>query len=149
LNHKNIGGSDGIYPPIYPWRRHDRCPRDPVAAWLATAPKKGINLPDTGPRRQALTAKDRGDLDVVVRHADMVALSFVQRPADGEEAIAELAARSASQLRILLQIETARRFSHLARPPLAAVRHPLAAVRAASTRALKSPMPRWPAAPNA
>ena len=93
--------------------------------------EKGINLPDTDLRLPALTTKDRGDLDFVVRHADMVALSFVQRAADVEELIAELAARSASQLGIVLKIETARGFSHLPSLLLAAMRHPQVAVMVA------------------
>lgn len=93
--------------------------------------EKGINLPDTDLRLPALTPKDRADLDFVVRHADMVALSFVQRPADVEELIAELAARAASRLGIVLKIETRRGFSHLPGLLLAAMRHPRVAVMVA------------------
>jgi pyruvate kinase len=93
--------------------------------------EKGINLPDTDLRLPALTAKDRDDLDFVVRHADMVAMSFVQRAADVEELIAELAARSASQLGIVLKIETRRGFSHLPSLLLAALQHPRVAVMVA------------------
>jgi pyruvate kinase len=93
--------------------------------------EKGINLPDTDLRLPALTAKDRDDLDFVVRHADMVAMSFVQRAADVEDLIAELALRSASHIGIVLKIETKRGFSHLPSLLLAAMRHPLVAVMVA------------------
>jgi pyruvate kinase len=93
--------------------------------------EKGINLPDTDLRLPALTAKDREDLDFVVRHADMVAMSFVQRAADVEDLIAELALRSASHIGIVLKIETKRGFSHLPSLLLAAMRHPLVAVMVA------------------
>ena len=40
------------------------------------AADKGINLPDSHLRLEAMTDKDREDLAFVVEHADMVALSF-------------------------------------------------------------------------
>ena len=52
---------------------------------------KGINLPDTELRLDALTAKDRIDLEFVAQHADIVSLSFVQRPCDVERLQDELA----------------------------------------------------------
>ena len=99
------------------------------AAWLGG--EKGINLPDTDLKLPALTAKDREDLDFVVRHADMVALSFVQRASDVEDLIEELRRRRALPLGIVLKIETQRAFSHFPSLLLAAMRHPLAAVMVA------------------
>jgi pyruvate kinase len=93
--------------------------------------EKGINLPDTDLRLPALTGKDRADLDFVVRHADMVAMSFVQRAADVEDLIAELALRRAAHIGIVLKIETKRAFSHLPSLLLTAMRHPLVAVMVA------------------
>lgn len=92
---------------------------------------KGINLPDSDLRLPALTGKDKEDLDFVVRHADMVALSFIQRAADVTELIAELHRRNASELGIVLKIETRQAFDHLPSILLAAMRHPLVAVMVA------------------
>jgi pyruvate kinase len=47
--------------------------------------EKGINVPDTELKLPALTDKDRADLVFVVRHADMVALSFVNSAEDVRE----------------------------------------------------------------
>jgi pyruvate kinase len=99
------------------------------AARLAS--EKGINLPDTDLRLPALTAKDRKDLDFVARHADMVALSFVQRAADVEDLLSELARHDAARVGIVLKIETRRGFDHLPSLLLAAMRHPLVTVMVA------------------
>lgn len=93
--------------------------------------EKGINLPDSDLRLTALTAKDRDDLDFVVQHADMVALSFVQRATDVEDLISELERRLAPHIGIVLKIETKRGFNHLPSLLLAAMRHPLVAVMVA------------------
>ena len=93
--------------------------------------EKGINLPDTDLRLPALTAKDRDDLDFVVQHGDMVALSFVQRATDVEDLISELERRLAPHIGIVLKIETKRGFNHLPSLLLAAMRHPLVAVMVA------------------
>ncbi len=74
---------------------------------------KGINLPDSSLELPALTAKDREDLDVVARHADLVGLSFAQGADDVRTLIAELAMRSASRIGLMLKIETRRGFEHL------------------------------------
>ena len=93
--------------------------------------EKGINLPDTDLPLPAMTTKDKEDLDFVVRHADMVALSFVQRAEDVNELLDELHRRNRSQLGIVLKIETRRAFTHLPSLLLAAMRHPLVAVMVA------------------
>jgi len=49
---------------------------------------KGMNLPDSDLRLVALTAKDIEDLEFVVRHADMISLSFINR-AGGLEQLQE------------------------------------------------------------
>jgi pyruvate kinase len=74
---------------------------------------KGINLPDTRVSLPALTDKDREDLAFVARHADVVGLSFVSRPADVRELRAELAKHGAEELGIVLKIETRRAFEAL------------------------------------
>lgn len=74
---------------------------------------KGINLPDSALALPALTDKDRQDLDVAARHADIVGLSFVQGAQDVRMLRAELAARGGEALAIMLKIETRRGFEHL------------------------------------
>lgn len=94
--------------------------------------EKGINLPDTHFDMPALGPKDVEDLAFAVRHrADMVALSFVQRPADVEGLIAKLAEMGARQLGIVLKIETAQAFAGLPGLLLAAMRHERVAVMVA------------------
>jgi pyruvate kinase len=84
---------------------------------------KGINLPDSRLRLPALTAKDKADLDFIVRHADLVGLSFANREADVLELIAELHARAGKRPGIVLKIETRRGFSRLPALLLTAMRH--------------------------
>jgi len=74
---------------------------------------KGINLPDTRVSVPALTDKDRRDLAFVARHADMVGLSFVSRPADVRDLRAELTKHGAEALGIVLKVETRRAFEAL------------------------------------
>jgi pyruvate kinase len=93
--------------------------------------EKGINLPETALDLPALTAKDVSDLAFVAKHADMVALSFVQRPEDIELLLAELARLDSSRLGIVLKIETQAAFNSLPRLLLASMRHPPVAVMAA------------------
>ena len=57
--------------------------------------RKGVNVPDALLPIPALTEKDRRDLSFALHHgADIVALSFVQRPADLEEAHALVEGRA-------------------------------------------------------
>ncbi len=93
--------------------------------------EKGINLPETELDLPALTAKDIEDLAFVAKHADMVALSFVQRPEDIDALLAELARLAASRLGIVLKIETQAAFNRLPTLLLAATRHPPVAVMVA------------------
>jgi pyruvate kinase len=92
---------------------------------------KGINLPDTDLRLPALTVLDRTHLDVVVRHADLVALSFLRRREDVEDLIGALQLRGAQHIAIVLKIETRPAFEHLPALLLAAMRHPAVAVMVA------------------
>jgi len=93
--------------------------------------EKGINFPDSELALPALTDKDRADLAFAARHADMVALSFVQRPEDVEALLVELARLKASHLAVVLKIETHRAFRDLPRLLIAAMRHPGIAVMVA------------------
>ena len=85
--------------------------------------EKGINLPDSDLKLPAMTVKDHEDLAFAVRHADMVAMSFVQRVEDIEELIAALDRLQARQLGIVLKIETREAFKRLPSLLLSAMRH--------------------------
>jgi pyruvate kinase len=76
---------------------------------------RGINLPDSHLDLPALTPKDRTDLQSVARLADIVALSFAERPGDVAELDAELRRLGADRLGLVLKIETRRGFSGLPR----------------------------------
>jgi pyruvate kinase len=89
---------------------------------------KGINLPDSRLSLPALTAKDRADLDVAVRIADIVALSFAQDAGDVVALREALAERDATRLGLVLKIETRRGFEQLPELLLAAMAHPAAGV---------------------
>jgi pyruvate kinase len=93
--------------------------------------EKGINLPDTELNLPALTAKDRSDMAFVARHGDIVALSFVQRPRDIDELLAELRRHKATKLGIMLKIETRPAFSELPSLLISAMRSPKVAVMVA------------------
>ena len=74
---------------------------------------KGINLPDTQLTLPALTEKDLQDLTFIARHADLVALSFVNCAADVELLQQHLARLTDRVLPIVLKIETRRGFEQL------------------------------------
>ena len=93
--------------------------------------EKGINLPETDLDLPALTAKDVEDLAFVAKCADMVALSFVQRPKDIEALLAEIARLDVSRLGIVLKIETQAAFNRLPLLLLASMRNPPVAVMVA------------------
>jgi pyruvate kinase len=91
-------------------------------------PEKGINLPESELELPALTAKDMEDLAFVAKHGDAVAISFVQHPRDIDDLLRELGKRDASQLGVVLKIETKAAFSRLPDLLLSGMRHPLLAV---------------------
>jgi pyruvate kinase len=86
--------------------------------------EKGINLPETDLHISALTEKDLGCLDWVAAHADVVGMSFVQRPADVLQLHAELDRRGRPDLGIVLKIETAKGFQRLPELLFAGLRSP-------------------------
>ncbi|WP_233808165.1 pyruvate kinase [Paraburkholderia sp. HP33-1] len=90
--------------------------------------EKGINLPDTDLALPAMTRKDIEDLAFVAKHADAVAMSFVQRPRDIDDLLREIGKLNASHLGIVLKIETKTAFSRLPDLLLSAMRHPPIAV---------------------
>lgn len=88
--------------------------------------EKGVNFPDSTLRLPALTPKDLEDLDVVVRHADLVGYSFVQSGEDMDHLVEALAVRGGSHLGIVAKIETRQAVHNL--PEIivhGAGRHPL------------------------
>jgi len=70
-------------------------------------------LPDSALDLPALTEKDRADLAVVARCADLVGLSFAQRAADVRALRQRLTELNAARVGILLKIETQRGFENL------------------------------------
>ena len=77
-----------------------------------------LNFPDTNLHISPLTEKDLADLDFVVRLADLVGYSFVQRAEDVSVLLGELDARRArfkrkEKLGIVAKIETARAVCNL------------------------------------
>lgn len=83
---------------------------------------KGINFPESRLQAAALTAKDLVDLAFVVRHADIVGMSFVNDAADVMTLQDELRRRGGEHLGIVLKIETRRGFQQLPWLLLAAMR---------------------------
>ncbi|NOT26859.1 MAG: pyruvate kinase [Acidobacteria bacterium] len=92
------------------------------------AAEKGINLPDTALRLPALTEKDRADMAFVGRHADMVALSFVNSAEDVRELRSILESLEGEPPAIVLKIETLRGFTNLPAMLLEAMKSPRCAV---------------------
>jgi pyruvate kinase len=76
-------------------------------------PDKGINLPESDLGLDHLTEKDKEDLSFVVKHADIVNLSFVSHPQMVEELQHALAKHKADHVGIMLKIETKAAFSNL------------------------------------
>jgi len=83
---------------------------------------KGINLPDSVLRLSSLTAKDIETLEFVVRHADMVSLSFANSAADVEFLQQHLKRLGGEKLGLILKIETRRGFENLPEMLFAALR---------------------------
>jgi pyruvate kinase len=92
------------------------------------ASEKGINVPDTALQLPALTDEDRRDLTTVVKLADLVGMSFVQRPEDIHALRAELERLDASQLGLILKIETTHAFAAMPSLLWAAMEHQRAGV---------------------
>ncbi|WP_319558045.1 pyruvate kinase [Thiomicrorhabdus sp.] len=67
---------------------------------------KGVNFPETVLQLPPLSEKDEHDLHCIAEHADMVALSFVQKVDDIEVLQQKLQALQAGHLPIIAKIET-------------------------------------------
>jgi pyruvate kinase len=85
------------------------------------AADKGINLPDTHLALPGLTAKDEADLEFVVRHADLVGLSFIDDPKDVHDLWDRLRRTSDRPIGVVLKVETRRGFERLPELLLAAM----------------------------
>src|SRR5690606_31509083 len=86
---------------------------------------KGINLPDTDLHITELSEKDKKDLAFVVKHADIVNLSFVNQPEPVHALQDALKAHGAKDIGIMLKIETKEAFRNLPHLLLAVMRtHP-------------------------
>ena len=85
--------------------------------------EKGINLPDTVLPLSALTPEDEAHLPFIAKHADLVAISFVRTAADVHHVLDRLKTVQASELGLLLKIETRQGFENLPSILLMAMRH--------------------------
>ncbi|MEM1405760.1 MAG: pyruvate kinase [Bacteroidota bacterium] len=87
---------------------------------------KGINVPDTALKLGGLTEKDKKDLAFVVKHADLVNISFVNTPKDVKAVIKQLRELDVKEgFGLVLKIETKKAFVNLTELLLAAMRwHP-------------------------
>ena len=89
---------------------------------------KGINFPDSQLDLPALTDKDLQDLQTVTRVADLVGLSFVQRPDDVHQLLDALRLLRGHKIGLVLKIETLQGFENLPELMLAAMAAPSAGV---------------------
>lgn len=77
---------------------------------------KGINFPESDLHLSGLTEKDKRDLRFVVRHADVINFSFVNRREDVRELIEELELLEAKEkMGVIFKIETQKAFNNLTR----------------------------------
>jgi pyruvate kinase len=90
--------------------------------------EKGINLPESNLRLPALADEDVKLLQFVVKHADMVGLSFANTSKDVEELIRHLKKLGNNMPGIVLKIETPRGFDNLPAMLLKAMETPLCGV---------------------
>lgn len=94
--------------------------------------EKGINLPETELRLRSLTQQDLEDLEFVVKYADIVGLSFANRPEDVEDLVQRMQTIHAANNgdsghpipAVVLKIETQRGFKNLPSMLLAAMQTP-------------------------
>ena len=75
--------------------------------------EKGINLPDSDLQLPAFSATDLDHLEFVVRNADLVGLSFVQRTSDVRELHDAMRSLGANGVGVVLKIETREGFENL------------------------------------
>lgn len=85
---------------------------------------KGINLPDSDLKLDALSQDDIDALEFAGKHADVVEMSFVNCPEDVKSLFAHLQRLEAEHLGVVLKIETRRGFENLAALLMAGMQSP-------------------------
>jgi pyruvate kinase len=105
---------------------------------------KGINFPQSDLKISGLTNKDRQDLKFVVKHADVVNMSFVNTSRDVEQLLVAIdKAGKLDDLGVILKIETQRGFSNLVDILLTGMRtYPIGIMTARGDLALEVGWPR-------
>ena len=99
---------------------------------------RGINFPDSDIRLPGLTIADKKNLKFVVRHADSVSLSFVRRPIDIVALQDELDRLGASEIGLIVKVETKKGFKNLPKLLLTAMRrYPIAVMIARGDLAIE------------
>jgi pyruvate kinase len=101
---------------------HIRICHAPAGAKLKS--DKGINLPDTELKLDALSPEDLQALQFACKHADVVQMSFVNTAADINDLIRHLQRLDALDIGVVLKIETRRGFENLAQLLLAGMQLP-------------------------
>jgi pyruvate kinase len=86
---------------------HTRKPLEKLASG------KGVNFPDTQLSLPALGDKDLAALEFAARHADMIGLSFANRPHDVRDLHERLLAMGCEDMAVVLKIETRWGFARL------------------------------------
>ena len=75
--------------------------------------EKGINVPESNLKVASLTAADLENLEFIAKHADLLGYSFVRTEEDVRDLQARLAKLGATNLGIVLKIETRQGFDNL------------------------------------
>lgn len=89
---------------------------------------KGMNFPDSGIKIPALTQEDIRNLEFIVKHSDMVGLSFVHGPQDIYDLHKEITKLNRADMGIVAKIETSDSVHNLARTLIAGLDLPKFAV---------------------
>jgi pyruvate kinase len=84
--------------------------------------EKGINIPESNLKVASLTEVDLENLKFIVKNADLVGFSFVRTEEDVHELLSRLDALGATDLGVMLKIETRQGFENLPRLLLEAMR---------------------------
>jgi pyruvate kinase len=101
---------------------HTRKPLEQLAS------DKGVNFPDTQLSLPALGDRDLAALEFAARHADMVGLSFANRPEDVRDLHEQLLALGCEDVAVVLKIETRWGFARLPWLILEAMKFPACGV---------------------
>ena len=101
---------------------HTRRPEEKLAG------DKGINFPGTDLNLPALGEKDLQDLEFAARHADLIGLSFANRPGDVRTLHTRLREMGCENLGVILKIETRQGFANLPEMILEALKFPACGV---------------------